>query len=95
VPKLTTIQAPAYITIKKRGYQSHGPDEQYLHARITAWYEDGRKGWNATSHMSEREYERTCLQMARERLKFLDDEAKRGCAQNSIRRKLDRCVPWL
>jgi len=36
-----------------------------------------RKGWNAKSHMSERDYERTRLQMARERIWFLDDEAKR------------------
>ena len=50
--------------------------EEYLHARITTWFEDCRKLWNATSHMSEREHERTCLKMARKRIKFLEDQAK-------------------
>jgi len=51
-------------------------DEQYLHARITTWYQDCRKGWNAASHMSERDYDRACLEFARARIKFLDEEAK-------------------
>ena len=51
--------------------------DEYLHARITTWYEDCRKGWNATSHMSESDYEHTCLQVARERFKFFDDEDKK------------------
>ncbi len=59
------------------GSRALGQYDEYLHARITTWYEDCRKGWNATSHMSERDYERTCLLMARERVKFLDNEAKR------------------
>jgi len=61
---------------KGAGSRAIGQYEPYLHARITTWYEDCRKGWNAKSHMSERDYERACLQMARERIKFLDDEAK-------------------
>ena len=50
--------------------------DEYLHARITTWFEDCRKLWNATSHMTEREHERTCLKMARERIKVLEDQAK-------------------
>ena len=48
-----------------------------MHARITTWYEDCLKGWNATSYMSESDYEHTCLQAARERVEFLDDEDKK------------------
>jgi len=59
------------------GTRTLGQYDEYLHARITTWYEDCRKGWNATSYMSERDYERACLLMARERVKFLDNEAKR------------------
>jgi hypothetical protein len=54
-----------------------GEYDDYLHARITTWYEDCLKGWNATSHMSESDYERACLRMARDRVKFLGDEEKR------------------
>jgi hypothetical protein len=67
---------PASSSSKGVGTRALGQYDEYLHARITTWYDDCLKGWNATSHMSERNYERTCLQMARERVKFLDDEAK-------------------
>jgi hypothetical protein len=68
---------PPSSSSKGVGTRALGQYDEYLHARITTWYEDCLKGWNATSHMSERDYERTCLQMARERVKFLDGEAKR------------------
>jgi hypothetical protein len=58
------------------GTRALGHYEEYLQARITTWYEECRKGWNAKSHMSERDYERTCLQMARDRIKFLEDDIK-------------------
>ena len=67
---------PPSSSSKGVGTRAIGQYDEYLHARITTWYEDCRKSWNATSHMSKRDYERTCLQMARERVKFLDDEAK-------------------
>ena len=73
----TQSRRPHTSPSKGVGASVIGRYEDYLHARVTAWYEDCRKGWNAKSHLSERDYERTCLQMARERIKFLDDEAKR------------------
>jgi|RhiMethySRZTD1v2_1073278.scaffolds.fasta_scaffold10624_17 hypothetical protein len=62
---------------KDVGSRAPGKYEDYLHARITSWYEDCLKGWNAASHMSQRHFERVCLEMARERIKFIEDEAKR------------------
>jgi hypothetical protein len=47
-----------------------------LRGRMEAWYEDCRKGWDAKTHMTKRDYDRTCRRMAQERIKFLDDEAK-------------------
>ena len=65
---------PHSIPSKGVGTRALGPDEEYLHARVTTWYEDCRKGWNAKSHMSERDYDRACQRMARERIKFLSEE---------------------
>jgi hypothetical protein len=45
-----------------------------MHTRMNAWYEDCRKGWDAKTHMSKKEYNRTCRRMAQERIKFLSDE---------------------
>src|SRR5262247_175981 len=70
VPNLTPHSVPS----KGAGARALGPDEEYLHARVTTWYEDCRKGWNAKSHMSERDYDRACQRMARERIKFLSEE---------------------
>ena len=45
-------------------------------ARMNAWYEDCRKGWDAKTHMSKKDYDRTCRRMAHERIKFLKDQEK-------------------
>ena len=76
-PTYAQSKHPSSSSSKSVGTRALGQYDEYLHARITTWYDDCLKGWNATSHMSERDYERTCLQMARERVKYLDDEAKR------------------
>jgi hypothetical protein len=47
-----------------------------MRAQMGAWYEDCRKGWDAKTHMSKKDYERTCQRMAHERIKFLHDDAK-------------------
>ena len=68
---------PPSSSSKDVGTRALGQYDEYLHARITTWYEDCLKGWNATSYMSESDYEHTCLQAARERVEFLDDEDKK------------------
>src|SRR5262245_4411510 len=45
-------------------------------SRMNTWYEDCRKGWDAKTHMSKKDYERTCRRMAQERVKYLYDEEK-------------------
>jgi len=45
---------------------------------MNAWYEDCRHGWDAKTHMSKKDYQRTCRRMAHERVKFINDEAKRA-----------------
>jgi hypothetical protein len=69
------LKRPSSSPPKGVGTRALGHFDQFLHARITTWYEDCT-GWSAASHMSQRDYEHTCLQMAREHIKFLDDEAK-------------------
>jgi|SoiMethySBSTD1v2_1073268.scaffolds.fasta_scaffold389217_2 hypothetical protein len=59
------------------GSRALGQYPQDMRARMRAWYDDCRKGWDHSTHMSKRDYERTCHRMARERIKFIDDEAKR------------------
>lgn len=51
---------PSLSPPKGVGTRVLGQFDQYLHARITTWYEDWRKGWSAASHMSQRDYEYTC-----------------------------------
>ena len=51
-------------------------DTQSLRARMNEWYEDCRKGWDVKTHMTKRDYERTCRRMAEERVKFLNEDAK-------------------
>jgi len=43
-----------------------------------AWFKDCKLGWDAGTHMSKRDYERTCLRMAQERVKFMRDWEKTG-----------------
>lgn len=72
----TQSEDPPSSSSNDGGARAPGKYDDYLHARITTWYDDCLKGWNAASHMSESDYARTCLQMARERIKFLEDEAR-------------------
>ena len=44
---------------------------------MDAWYKDCRSSWEATTHMSKRDYERTCQRMARERIKYLSEEEEK------------------
>ena len=46
-----------------------------------AWYEDCRKGWDAKTHMSRRDYDRTCRRMAHERSKYLNEAKAKGSAR--------------
>src|SRR5215475_14048660 len=43
-----------------------------------AWFKDCKQGWDAATHMSRKAYERTCLRMAQERIKFMRDWEKNG-----------------
>jgi hypothetical protein len=47
-----------------------------MRAHMQAWYEDCRKGWDTKTHMSKKDYERTCRRMAQERVKFLSADTK-------------------
>ena len=46
--------------------------------RTDQWFKDCKLGWDAGTHMSRRDYERTCLRMAQERVKFMRDWEKTG-----------------
>src|SRR5690349_6550493 len=59
------------------GTRALGHDEA-LRTRMHTWYEDCRKGWDRSTHMTKKDYERTCRRMANERGKFLHDDAKSG-----------------
>ena len=63
--------SPASKAVGSRALGQHPPD---LQAHMHSWYEDCRKGWDAKTHMSKKDYERTCRRMAHERIKFLHDE---------------------
>jgi hypothetical protein len=58
------------------GTRALGQYPQDLKARMNTWYEDCRKGWDSKTHMSKKEYERTCRRMAQERVKYLNDEER-------------------
>ena len=58
------------------GTRALGQNDQDLRARMDAWYKDCRSSWEATTHMSKKDYERTCQRMARERIKYLSEQEK-------------------
>ena len=58
------------------GTRALGQYPNDMRAHMQAWYEDCRKGWDAKTHMSKKDYERTCRRMAHERIKFLSEDAK-------------------
>jgi hypothetical protein len=60
------------------GTRAIGQHDQDLRARVDAWYKDCRSSWEATTHMSKRDYDRTCQRMARERIKYLSEQEKAG-----------------
>ena len=47
-----------------------------IRGQTDAWFKDCKQGWDAGTHMSRRDYERTCLRMAQERVKFMRDWEK-------------------
>ncbi|HEU0062685.1 MAG TPA: hypothetical protein VFR19_22590 [Hyphomicrobiaceae bacterium] len=47
-----------------------------IRGQTDAWFKDCKQGWDAATHMSRRDYERTCLRMAQERVKFMRDWEK-------------------
>ena len=56
------------------GTRALGAHPKDMRTRMNAWYEDCRKGWDAKTHMSKKDYDRTCRRMAHERIKFLTEE---------------------
>ena len=71
-------ERPPPTSSKGVGTRALGSYPQDMRAQMKAWYEDCRKGWDAKTHMSKRDYESTCRRMAHERIKFLKDESKKG-----------------
>jgi hypothetical protein len=49
---------------------------QDLKTRTEAWFKDCKQGWDPGTHMTRKDYERTCLRMAQERVKFLREQEK-------------------
>src|SRR5258705_5734365 len=47
-------------------------------AQTDAWFKDCKQGWDAGTHMSRRDYARTCQRMAQERGKFMHNWDKTG-----------------
>ena len=47
-----------------------------VRGQTDAWFKDCKSGWDAATHMSRRDYERTCQRMAQERVKFIRDWEK-------------------
>jgi invasion protein IalB len=47
-----------------------------VRAQADSWFKDCKQGWDAATHMTRRDYERTCLRMAQERVKFMRDWEK-------------------
>jgi hypothetical protein len=58
--------------------QRESPKEESkdIRARTDTWFKDCKQGWDAGTHMTRRDYERTCLRMAQERVKFMRDWEK-------------------
>ena len=56
-----------------------------IHAQTQAWFKDCKQGWDAATHMSRRDYERTCLRMAQERIKFMRDWENTGRDQVKVK----------
>ena len=79
---VTGANAQSDVTAKRQpsasskgvGTRALGAYPKDMRTRMNAWYEDCRKGWDAKTHMSKKEYNRTCRRMAQERIKFLTDE---------------------
>lgn len=74
----TQSKHPDSASSKGVGSRALGQD---VRAQMHTWYEDCRKGWDAKTHMSKKDYERTCRRMAHERVKYLNDEAKKARAR--------------
>jgi len=71
-------ERPPPTSSKGVGTRALGSLPQDLRAQMKAWYEDCRKGWDVSTHMSKRDYASTCRRMAHERIKFLRDESKKA-----------------
>ena len=76
---VTGASAQSDMAAKRQPSSSKGVGTRALganpkDARMHAWYEDCRKGWDAKTHMSKKDYDRTCRRMAQERIKFLKGE---------------------
>jgi len=72
---------PAPSSAQDVGTRALGQSPQELRAHMHAWYEDCRKGWDAKTHMSRRDYDRTCRRMAHERIKYLNEAKAKGSAR--------------
>jgi hypothetical protein len=71
-----SAKQPPAASSKGVGTRALGQYPKDLRGHMQAWYEDCRKGWDVATHMSKKDYERTCRRMAHERIKFLNEDAK-------------------
>jgi predicted component of type VI protein secretion system len=67
----------AYAQTLTQGERPKEPVKD-LRAQTDTWFRDCKQGWDAGTHMTRRDYERTCLRMAQERVKFMRDWEKTG-----------------
>jgi hypothetical protein len=64
------------LSSKGVGTRALGEFPKDMRDHMQAWYQDCRRGWDAKTHMSKKDYERTCRRMAHERIKYLHDDTK-------------------
>jgi hypothetical protein len=66
----TKVMTPAYGALPNPSAQT--PDE--IRARGRHWFTQCMADWEIATHMTKKEWERTCRRVAIERTKFLIDE---------------------
>jgi hypothetical protein len=67
----------AASSLPKPAPERHEPAKD-ISARTEAWFKDCKQGWDAATHMTKRDYERTCRRMAQERMNFMREWEKPG-----------------
>jgi hypothetical protein len=56
--------------------------EDQIKARAAAWFKQCMQDWDAQTHMTKQEWERTCRRVTLERGKFLLDQSKDSSPQS-------------